>query len=48
VRAPDLAAALQPLTTSNRPSKPARPAPRPRFDVGAVITRALTAAGLMK
>ena len=48
VRAPDLAAALQPLTTLNRPSKPARPAPRPRFDVGAVITRALTAAGLMK
>ena len=47
-RAPDLAAALQPLTTLNRPAKPARPAPRPRIDVGAVITRALTAAGLMK
>ena len=47
-RTPDIAAALQPLTTVNRPAKPARPSPRPRIDIGAVITRALTAAGLMK
>jgi poly(hydroxyalkanoate) depolymerase family esterase len=45
---PDLAAVLWPRTTLNR-----RPAPVPQpgrrgIDVGAVITRALTAAGLMK
>jgi poly(hydroxyalkanoate) depolymerase family esterase len=42
--APDLSKVLWPLTTVNR-----RPEPRRRaIDVGAVITRALTAAGLMK
>jgi poly(hydroxyalkanoate) depolymerase family esterase len=41
---PDLANVLWPLTTLNR-----RPEPRRRaIDVGSVITRALTAAGLMK
>jgi poly(hydroxyalkanoate) depolymerase family esterase len=47
-RTPEIAAALQPLTTLDRPVKPARASRRPRIDVGAVITRALTAAGLMK
>lgn len=47
-RAPDLTKVLWPLTTLNRPSAPP-PQPRRRgIDVGAVITRALTAAGLMK
>ena len=47
-RAPDLTKMLWPLTTIDRPSKPP-PQPRRRgIDVGAVITRALTAAGLMK
>jgi poly(hydroxyalkanoate) depolymerase family esterase len=46
--APDLAAVLWPLTTLGRPPQPT-PQPRRRgIDVGAVITRALTAAGLMK
>jgi len=51
---PDLAAVLWPLTTLNRgPESGRRPEPphEPRrrgIDVGAVITRALTAAGLMK
>jgi hypothetical protein len=47
---PDLAAVLWPLTTLNRGPEPGRrPEPRRRgIDVGAVITRALTAAGLMK
>jgi hypothetical protein len=41
---PDLAAVLWPRTTLRR-----RPAPpRRAIDVGSVITRALTAAGLMK
>jgi poly(hydroxyalkanoate) depolymerase family esterase len=48
---PDLAKVLWPLTTLSRPPQPT-PEPRePRrrgIDVGAVITRALTAAGLMK
>jgi poly(hydroxyalkanoate) depolymerase family esterase len=54
VKAPDLTAVLWPLTTLNRrPESSRRPepprAPRRRgIDVGAVITRALTAAGLMK
>jgi poly(hydroxyalkanoate) depolymerase family esterase len=46
---PDLAKVLWPLATLNRPSEPPRQPPRRRgIDVGAVITRALTAAGLMK
>jgi poly(hydroxyalkanoate) depolymerase family esterase len=45
---PDLAEVLWPLTTVNRRPQPPR-SPRPRaIDVGGVITRALTAAGLMK
>src|SRR5216684_6501445 len=48
VLVPDIAAVLWPLTTVNRRPGPAAQ-PRPRgIDVGAVITRALTAAGLMK
>jgi len=49
--APDLGKVLWSLTTANQSSKPS---PKPQvkrrrvFDVGAVITRALTAAGLMK
>jgi hypothetical protein len=43
---PDLAAVLWPRTTLNRRPEPLHQ-PR-RIDVGAVITRALTAAGLMK
>jgi poly(hydroxyalkanoate) depolymerase family esterase len=49
--APDLAAVLWPLTTLGRPPQPAPQPRQPRrrgIDVGAVITRALTAAGLMK
>ena len=46
---PDLAKVLWPLATLNRPSEPPRqPSRRRAIDVGAVITRALTAAGLMK
>ncbi len=48
---PDLAKVLWPRTTLNRPSEPPRQPRDPRrraIDVGAVITRALTAAGLMK
>ena len=52
---PSLNKALQPLLTSKPPSAPAKKAaakPRTKrsrvLDVGAVITRALTAAGLMK
>jgi poly(hydroxyalkanoate) depolymerase family esterase len=47
-RTADIATVLRPLATLNRPPAPPR---RPRgrnIDVGAVITRALTAAGLMK
>jgi poly(hydroxyalkanoate) depolymerase family esterase len=53
-KVPDLTAVLWPLTTLNRrPESSRRPepprAPRRRgIDVGAVITRALTSAGLMK
>jgi poly(hydroxyalkanoate) depolymerase family esterase len=53
-KVPDLTAALWPLTTvSRRPESSRRPEPpreprRRSIDVGAVITRALTAAGLMK
>jgi poly(hydroxyalkanoate) depolymerase family esterase len=47
-RAPDLTKVFWPLTTLHRPPEPP-PQPRRRgIDVGAVITRALTAAGLMK
>jgi poly(hydroxyalkanoate) depolymerase family esterase len=46
VRTPDITAALRPLATP--PRKPARPSQRGGIDVGSVITRALTAAGLMK
>ena len=52
---PDLAKVLWPLTTLEprpkpqpQPKKTARPKERGGIDVGAVITRALTAAGLMK
>ncbi len=45
---PDLARVLWPLTTLNRPSEPPPKPSRRAIDVGAVITRALTAAGLMK
>ncbi len=48
--APDLTTLLWPLATLNRRPEPAPAAPpkRASIDVGAVITRALTAAGLMK
>jgi hypothetical protein len=39
---------LWPLTTLNRRPEPAPQPGRRGIDVGAVITRALTAAGLMK
>jgi len=48
VQVPDLAAVLWPLATFNRRPEPPRPPPRRGIDVGGVITRALTAAGLMK
>jgi poly(hydroxyalkanoate) depolymerase family esterase len=49
--AADLSKVLWPLTTVNQPSRPSLKPQRDRrrgIDVGAVITRALTAAGLMK
>ena len=49
--APDLSKVLWPLATASPPSKPpGEPQGKRRraLDVGAVITRALTAAGLMK
>jgi poly(hydroxyalkanoate) depolymerase family esterase len=46
-RTPDISAVLQPLATLNRRPEPSRRSRR-AIDVGAVITRALTAAGLMK
>ena len=46
--APDLAAVLWPRTTLNRRPAPLRQSGRRATDVGSVITRALTAAGLMK
>jgi len=48
--ASDLSKVLWPLTTVNLPSNPSPKPQRERrgIDVGAVITRALTAAGLMK
>jgi poly(hydroxyalkanoate) depolymerase family esterase len=45
---PDLTKVLWPLTTLNRPAAPPPKPERRAIDVGAVITRALTAAGLMK
>jgi poly(hydroxyalkanoate) depolymerase family esterase len=46
---PDLSQVLWPLATVNRPAPPQAEGNRRRvLDVGAVITRALTAAGLMK
>ena len=45
---PDLAQVLWPLATLQRPAEPPREPRRRGIDVGAVITRALTAAGLMK
>jgi poly(hydroxyalkanoate) depolymerase family esterase len=46
--APDLTKVLWPLTTVNRRPEPPRQPRRRAIDVGSVITRALTAAGLMK
>ena len=51
VQVPDMSQVLWPLTTlHHRPEPPPRQPGQPRraIDVGAVITRALTAAGLMK
>jgi len=48
VSAPDLAQVLWPLATFNLPAKPPQQPKRRGIDVGGVITRALTAAGLMK
>ena len=45
-RTPDTTAALRPLAKFHR--EPARPPQRSGIDVGSVITRALTAAGLMR
>ena len=46
---PDLSKVLWPLTTLEpRPERPKGEPRRRGIDVGAVITRALTAAGLMK
>ena len=45
---PDIATILWPLATLPRHSAPPRPSQRRGIDVGGVITRALTAAGLMK
>jgi hypothetical protein len=44
---PDISAVLWPLASFNRRTEPPRQARR-GIDVGGVITRALTAAGLMK
>ena len=48
VSVPDLAQVLWPLTTLGRPPEPEQEPRRRGIDVGNVITRALTAAGLMK
>ena len=48
VLVPDIAAVLWPLATLNHRPEPADQPRRRGIDVGAVITRALTAAGLMK
>jgi hypothetical protein len=46
--APDLAQVLWPRMAANRGPEPARQPRRRAIDVSDVITRALTAAGLMK
>ena len=48
LQSPDLAATLWPRTTLIRPATAPRTPKRNSIDVGGVITRALTAAGLMK
>jgi poly(hydroxyalkanoate) depolymerase family esterase len=48
LQSPDLAATLWPRTAIGRPAAPSRTPKRNSIDVGSVITRALTAAGLMK
>jgi poly(hydroxyalkanoate) depolymerase family esterase len=48
VRTPDITTVLRPLAALNRRPEPPRQQPRSAIDVGSVITRALTAAGLMK
>ena len=48
VQMPDIAAVLWPLATLNRHTEPPSQPRRRGIDVGGVITRALTAAGLMK
>jgi poly(hydroxyalkanoate) depolymerase family esterase len=48
LHSPDLAATLWPRTAIGRPAIAPRTAKRNSIDVGSVITRALTAAGLMK
>jgi poly(hydroxyalkanoate) depolymerase family esterase len=47
-RTPDITAVLRPLAALNRHPEPPRQPRRRAIDVGGVITRALTAAGLMK
>jgi len=47
-RTADIATALRPLATLNRPAAAPRQPKNRNIDVGAVIARALTAAGLMK
>jgi poly(hydroxyalkanoate) depolymerase family esterase len=47
-RTPDIAKVLSPLATLHRQPEPPRKPRRRAIDVGSVITRALTAAGLMK
>jgi poly(hydroxyalkanoate) depolymerase family esterase len=46
--APQINAIPWPLAVSSGQTKPRRPSQRPAIDISAVITRALTAAGLMK
>ena len=48
VRTPEVTAVPESFEALKRPAAPAQPKPRHRIDVGAVITRALTAAGLIK
>jgi poly(hydroxyalkanoate) depolymerase family esterase len=48
VHTPDIATVLWPLASLQRPTEPPRASRHRGIDVGAVITRALTAAGLMK
>lgn len=48
LRKPDVVTVLQPIATAQRPAETPRQPRRRTIDVGAVITRALTAAGLMK